>query len=60
MSNNQNNLRRQLENSGEILQGDENPKQNNTNSNNVTQWDSLKNVPFRGEIENNEEEEMSM
>lgn len=60
MSNNQNILRRQLEDSGEILQGDENPKQNNTNSNNVTQWDSLKNVPFRGEIENNEEEEMSM
>lgn len=59
MSNNPNDIRHQLEDSGEILRGDENPKQNNTNSNNITQWDSLKNVPFRGEIENNEEE-MSM
>lgn len=60
MSFNPNISRRQLEESGEILREEETPIQDNSSVDQSSQWDSLKDVPFRGEKENVEEEEMSM
>lgn len=58
--------RRQLEESGEILWEKEGVQgQSDSDENQVTEWDSLKDVPFRGdalqaEESENEAEEMSM